>query len=343
LWQIALRGKEPEAMTVRMKAALRRSLAGLVLGGVIAFASIPAATAQWLRPWPAASPGDIEQRLEAQGYLLIGPLYRRPMVYLADVSAGPAGRQRLVIDAWSGVILQRFVVSPRRWGPVFASREGGFAEPMPPGAAGPQPGGGFSNMPPGAAEAPPGGGFSTMPDDSPAPRSAYGGPPHVHIPAAISPFGSPDAPSTTKLKPKSNATSHNKVPGTTTVTPAAAPLPPAPPREATTPDAAPAGAPQAPSEQGPVKPPKTEPAPTEVQSAPPAPPDEAEQASVAPPAELKPEAPKSEPQPEAQNQPAATPQPAQARSVKLAAPARDSAAGSSEKSKVSIVPAAAFE
>ena len=57
-------------MTARMKEALRRSLAGLALGGFIAFTSVPAAMAQWLRPWPAVSPGDIEQRLEAQGYLL---------------------------------------------------------------------------------------------------------------------------------------------------------------------------------------------------------------------------------------------------------------------------------
>jgi hypothetical protein len=330
LWQIASPGAEElEAMTVRIKEALRRSLASLALGGIIAFAAIPAATAQWLRPWPAASPGDIEERLEAQGYLLIGPLHRRPTVYLADVNAGPAGYQRLVIDAWSGVILQRFVAPPRRWGPVFASREGegGFAEPPPP--RGPEP------LPLGAAEPPPGGGFpgagfSTMPNDNPAPKSAYGGPPNVHIPAAISPFG-PDAPSATKPKPKSNATSHNRVPATPNATPAVAPLPPPAPREATTPDAPPSGTPKAPEDQEPVKP-KAAPTPTEVENAPPAPADEARQASVAPPPELKPEAPKTEPQLQAQKQPP---------SGKPAAPG--SSAESSEKSKVSIVPAAAFE
>jgi hypothetical protein len=314
-------------MTVRMKEALRRGLAGLALGGFIAFASVPAATAQWLRPWPAVPPGDIEQRLEAQGYLLIAPLHRRPMVYLADVSAGPAGYQRLVIDAWSGAILQRFVGPPRRWGPVFAMREGGFAEPPPPGAAGP-----------------PNGGFSTMPNDNPAPKSAYGGPPNVHIPAAISPFGSPDAPSATKPKPKSNATSHNRVvPGTTTATPAAAPLPPPAPREATTPDAPPSVAPNAPADQEPDKP-KTEPTPTEVQNAPPASPGEAKQASVAPSPELKPEAPKTEPQSEARTRPGATAQSAASAQGPAAKPAvPNSSAESSEKSKVSIVPAAAFE
>jgi hypothetical protein len=313
-------------MSVRMKEALRPCLAGLALGGFIAFTSVPTATAQWLRPWPAASPGDIEQRLEAQGYLLVAPLHRRPMVYLADVSAGPAGYQRLVIDAWSGVILQRFAVTPRRWGPVYAMREGGFAEPPPPGATEP--------LPPGAAELPPGGGFSTRPNDAPAPKSAYGGPPNVHIPAAISPVGPSDAPSAARPRPKSNATSHNRVPGTTTAPPAAAPLPPPAPREATTPDAPPPMTPKAPE-------PKSESTPTEVQSAPPAPPDEAKQASVAPPTELKPEAPKTEPQPDAQKPPSATAQSARGPSAQPAAP--DSSAKSSEKSKVSIVPAAAFE
>jgi hypothetical protein len=310
LLQIAFRGTEElEAMTVRMKEALRRCLAGLALGGFIAFTSVPAAMAQWLRPWPAASPGDIEQRLEAQGYLLIAPLHRRPMVYLADVSAGPGGYQRLVIDAWSGAILQRFVVPPRRWGPVFAMREGGFAEPLPPGAAGP----------------PPGGGYPAMPNDNPASNSAYGGPPNVQIPAAISPFGTPDAPSASRPKPKSNAISHNKVPqtkpGTTTATPAAAPLPPPAPRE---PDKL-----------------QTEPTPTEVDNAPP-PPDEAKQASLGASPELKPEAPKTEPQTE--TRPSATAQSAgsaQGPDAKPASP--EASAQSNEKSKVSIVPAAAFE
>jgi hypothetical protein len=328
LLQIAFRGTEElEAMTVRMKEALRRCLAGLALGGFIAFTSVPAAMAQWLRPWPAASPGDIEQRLEAQGYLLIAPLHRRPMVYLADVSAGPGGYQRLVIDAWSGAILQRFVVPPRRWGPVFAMREGGFAEPLPPGAAGP----------------PQGGGFPAMPNENPASKSAYGGPPNVQIPAAISPVGPPGAPSATKPKPKSSATSHNRVPGTTTATPAAAPLPPPAPREATTPDAAPSGAPKAPADQEPDRP-KTEPTPTEVENALPAPLDQAKEASVDAPPELKPDAPKAEPQPEAQKRPSAMAQSAasaQGPGAKPAAP--DSSAESNEKSKVSIVPAAAFE
>ena len=98
-------------MTTRMNRALRLCLTSSALGGLIAFAFAPAATAQWLPPWRAASPGEIERSLEAQGYGLIAPLVRRPGIYLADVSAGPAGYQRLVVDARSGQILERFMAS----------------------------------------------------------------------------------------------------------------------------------------------------------------------------------------------------------------------------------------
>ena len=100
-------------MTTKINAAVRRRLAGSALGGLIAFAGVPAAMAQWLPPWPSvASYGDIAQRLEAQGYVLIAPLQRRPGVYLADVRAGPAGYQRLVIDDRNGEILERFMAPP---------------------------------------------------------------------------------------------------------------------------------------------------------------------------------------------------------------------------------------
>ena len=66
-------------MTTEMNAALRGRLAGPALGLLIAFAAVPAATAQWLPPWRAvASSADIAGQLEAQGYVLIAPLQRRP-------------------------------------------------------------------------------------------------------------------------------------------------------------------------------------------------------------------------------------------------------------------------
>ena len=277
-------------MTLRINGTLRRCFAGPALGALITFAAVPAAMAQWQPPpWRAAPPGYVEQRLEAQGYLLIAPLQRRPMVYLADVSAGPAGYQRLVIDAWSGNILQRYVAPPRRWGPVLAARDGEFAAPPPPGFA--EPG--------------PSGRFSTLPNNSPAGKSAYGGPPNVRIPAAISPVGSPD----TKPKPKTTGATG----------PAALPLPPPKPTENQDSDK-----------------PKTDTPPTEVENAPSAAPapakEDASNTSAAASLDLKPEAaPKTEPSATARSE-------GQAQST-----ARDSTPEPSEKSKVSIVPATLFE
>ena len=108
-------------------------MAGSALGGLIVFAFVPAATAQWLPPWRHCASGDVERSLEAQGYVLTAPLMRRPGVYLADVSAGPAGYQRLVIDARSGQILERFAAPGRTWGPALAARGEEFGGPPPPG------------------------------------------------------------------------------------------------------------------------------------------------------------------------------------------------------------------
>ena len=204
-------------MTIGKNTALRRRLAGSVLGGLIAFAAVPAAMAQWLPPWRAmAWSGDIVGRLQAQGYVLIAPLQRRPGVYLADVRAGPAGYQRLVIDDRTGQILERFGFPPRSFGPAYAVRYNEFAE----------------RPPAGVVQLPSGPGF---PDSGPAARSAYSGPTNVRIPSAISPFDSPLAPLSTKSKPKSPATARKISPAA--VPPAVGPpLPPPAPREAAKPD-----------------------------------------------------------------------------------------------------------
>ena len=81
------------------------------------------ANAQWFPPMGAASPGEIAQRLRAQGFVLMGPLRRNETVYLADVNAGASGHERLVIDAWSGEVLQRFVARPQ---PVSPGAAGGY-------------------------------------------------------------------------------------------------------------------------------------------------------------------------------------------------------------------------
>jgi hypothetical protein len=302
-------------MTLRMNGTVCRCLAGSALCGLIVLTAVPA-TAQWLLPPWGATRADIRQSLEAQGYVLIAPLQRRHYVFLADVSAGPAGYQRLVIDAWSGDILQRFAAPARRWGPQLAERGGEFAAPPPPGFA----------------ELGPSGGYSTMPDGRPAARSAYGGPRDVRIPAAISPVGSPGALPATKPKPKSTPPQGAGAnPGA--ATPAAAvPLPP----------------PKPPENQDSDKPKTNSPA-TEVESAPPTAPEGAEDASKASPAappDLKPEAAlKAEPSATAQAEGPAS-EPSAARRPESPAPqptARESSAEPSEKSRVSVVPAPLFE
>jgi hypothetical protein len=287
-------------MTIRMNAALRRRLVGSALGGFIAFAGVSAAMAQWLPPWrTVAPPADIAQGLEAQGYVLVAPLQRRPGVYLADVRAGPGGYQRLVIDDRNGDILERFIAPPRGFRPEFAARYGPFTEPPPWGAFQPPPGPSFPGAPNAAG---------------PGAKSAYGGPSNLHIPSAISPYGSQPAPVSTK--PKSAPTARK------TLSPMVAPpLPPPAPREAAKPEETPAA-------------PKPEP---KIES----PPGESENASSgsanAPP-DGKPETPTTERRPEAQTRSEdSAPDP----TAKPGAPG--SSAESSDKSKVSIVPAALSE
>jgi hypothetical protein len=102
---------------------------------ISALAIVSPAQAQWLPPFGATSPSEIVQRLQAEGYVLIGPLRRNDTVYLADVRAHGAGRERLVIDAWSGEILQRLVARPAssglRGANGYVSEGGEFDGPPP--------------------------------------------------------------------------------------------------------------------------------------------------------------------------------------------------------------------
>jgi hypothetical protein len=234
-------------MATRMNGSLRLCLAG---AAIVAFAPVPAARAQWLPPWGGASPGEIVRSLEAQGYGLIAPLVRRPGIYLADVSAGAAGYQRLVVDAISGQILERFVAPGRMWGPTLAARNEEFGEPQPSGV-GPPLNPGFSGPP--AATAPSG-------------KSAYGGAANLYIPATVSPYGHEEAPTGTKARAKTNST-ERKAPATKPAS--SPPLPPPAPREAARSDGS--GSPASePAKAKEPNQPKIDPRPTEVENAPPA-------------------------------------------------------------------------
>jgi hypothetical protein len=240
-------------MTIRMNGALSRRLAGSALAGLIAFAVVPPAAAQWLPPpWRFAPPPvAIERNLEAQGYVLTAPLMRRPGVYLADVSAGPAGYQRLIIDSRSGAILERFAVPGRIWGPTLASRGEEFGEPPPVGLGGLPASGEFSGAPRPAAPA----------------KSAHPGPANIHIPAAISPYDSGEAPG---AKPKAKSVSRErKPPATKPAAPAInPPLPPPAPREAAKSDGSGPAASQ-PVESHDLDQPRIDSRPTEVDAGPP--------------------------------------------------------------------------
>jgi hypothetical protein len=75
-----------------------------------------------------APPRMIERRLARQGYRLTRPLRLNGEVLLADTIDPDGRRMRLVVDAYSGSVLQRFVTSeaaPER----YANRSGGYDEP----------------------------------------------------------------------------------------------------------------------------------------------------------------------------------------------------------------------
>lgn len=61
------------------------------------------------------SPYEIERRLAASGYVLTGPLTMRGDVYLADVVVRGEGPERLVIDAQSGRVVERYRGRGDRW------------------------------------------------------------------------------------------------------------------------------------------------------------------------------------------------------------------------------------
>ena len=68
-------------------------------------------------------PRAVHRMLANQGYRLIGPVVRRGRVYLANVSDGETGqRERLVIDAFSGDVLESYPLAQRIAPPANVTR-----------------------------------------------------------------------------------------------------------------------------------------------------------------------------------------------------------------------------
>jgi hypothetical protein len=85
--------------------AIAAARAGCLAAALVALA--PAARAQALFDFTDVPPGRIARGLESSGYDLRGPLMRRGDVYVADV-AGQGVRYRLVLDARTGQLLERY-------------------------------------------------------------------------------------------------------------------------------------------------------------------------------------------------------------------------------------------
>ncbi|MCW6510209.1 hypothetical protein [Lichenifustis flavocetrariae] len=91
------------------------TLSGLVLAVLLTPGATRPAAAQfgWFGS-SEASPEDVQDTIASHGFRLIGPLYRNGRVYVADVVDRRQRRERLVIAAESGQIVQRFFVDVAR-------------------------------------------------------------------------------------------------------------------------------------------------------------------------------------------------------------------------------------
>jgi hypothetical protein len=113
------------------------------------------------------SPYEIERQLAAAGYLVTSPLTLRGDVYLVDVVVRGEGPERLVLDAHSGRIVERYRGRADRWREAAAPPPSAWGDdpsqwnaPRPPTAIGP------AAAPPPDAFAPP------KPDVLEAPKEA---------------------------------------------------------------------------------------------------------------------------------------------------------------------------
>jgi len=190
------------------------------------------------------SPYEIERRLAASGYALTGPLTMRGDVYLADVIVRGEGPERLVIDAQSGRIIERYRGRADRWREAAAPPPSGWGDdprlwngPRPPAPIGPDiaPPDAFTLPPPAnvlEAPKPKAKAVETKPKFAPkpaAPVASVNNPP----PAAVAP-----AATSAVAPPPAASSSPAAVPASPSPAPSAAAAPPSSP-PAVSPSAAP--------------------------------------------------------------------------------------------------------
>jgi hypothetical protein len=93
----------------------RAPVAALVLAASLSQFGASPAKAQWLFNWDhGLQPMQVERMIEASGYRLTAPVMRNGAVYLANVLGRQNDRERLVIDARDGRLLQRYSAAAAR-------------------------------------------------------------------------------------------------------------------------------------------------------------------------------------------------------------------------------------
>ena len=111
------------SISARPRHARRRASTGAACAAAAVLMLLaPAARAQNLFFLFEPAPLRIERQLESAGYELRGPLVRRGDVYVADVVGQTGARERLIVDARTARIVDRFPSVATRW------REGRFGD-----------------------------------------------------------------------------------------------------------------------------------------------------------------------------------------------------------------------
>ena len=191
------------------------------------------------------SPYEIERRLAASGYVLTGPLTMRGDVYLADVIVRGEGPERLVIDAQSGRVVERYRGGrPDRWREAAVPPPpSGWNDdprqwdgPRPPAPIGPDvaPPDSFEPMKPNVLEAP------KTDSYKPKPKAAETKPKWTPKPAA--PVANVNNPPPAAVVPAPAATTPAASPPAAASSPAAVPASPSPAPTAAAAPASPAPA-----------------------------------------------------------------------------------------------------